>query len=406
MSTENERAVMDESTLTEHDRSAEIVQLSVEGEEFEPTLDEDPEPSTTGESVTAVAEEPFVDVLPKHTPGRRQKGDGSGLSGVARAAIFVLSLDEQAASRMLRCLTDEEMSRVTAEIANLGVIDKETVLDVVTEFSELEHASGIAHEGGFDSAARILRQSFSDTKSADLLRLLAKRDQQQRFSFASSVDVDSLAASLQEERNQTVALVLAHLNSGTAAAVLRRLNPERTKDVLHRIARLDGANSDAIVLVEETLRKHLETARFSAMTGGGGAEAVAKIMRATDDHGAIEFLDELRTKQPSLADKVSRHFFAFEDLARLDDSHLRTGLKKVDLRDLALALRNTGRDVRKKISRNLSRRAAESLRSATRELGPVRLSEVEASRARVLEELLGLDQDGSLSILAEGRGTE
>ncbi len=314
------------------------------------------------------------------------------MNGLTKAAVFILSLDEEAASRVLRCLSDEELSLVTAEIARIGVIDKETVAAVMGQFLEIREASGIASEGGLDPASRLLQNSLPEDRASQLTELLAVSHDRGRFAFLSDVDAPSLVACLEEERHQTIAAVLAQMNPARAADVLERLPADQRKQVIRRIASLDGASEECILLIEQVLRKHFEGACFSSVEGGGGVKAVAQILRAAEEQGGSSLFDDLREERPELAEKVSRYLFDFKDLARFDDGFLAQALKTVHTRELALALKNTDNKLLSKVMRNLSRRSAERLRASRASLGPVRLSEVAAARRFVLERIISLDE--------------
>ncbi len=335
----------------------------------------------------------------RHAESRRRVVSGE-MSGPTKAAVFILSLKEEAASSVLRCLSDEELSLVAAEIAQIGVVDKETVAAVMGQFLEIREASEIAYEGGVDPASRLLERSLPTERAAQLTELLMSRAGGKRFAFLSEVDAASLVACLAEERPQTIAVVLAQMNPARAADVLERFPSEQRKDVIRRIASLDGTSEECVRLIEQVLRKHFDGARFSSLGDRGGVKAAAEILRAAEEQGVSSFFDDLREEKPDLAEEVSKHLFDFNDLARFDDRLLARALERVDPRDLALALKNSGPKLAGKVAKNLSRKSADRLRESGERLGPVRLSESEAARSLVLERILSLD-DGVWPLSSE-----
>ena len=325
-------------------------------------------------------------------PVDRMRSASVDMPGLTKAAVFILSLNEDAASSVLRSLSDEELSLVAGEIAQSGVVDKETVGTVMGQFLEIREATEIAYEGGVDPASRLLQSSLPADRAGHLTELLAARTGGKRFAFLSEVDAASLVACLEEERPQTIAVVLTQMSSARAADVLERLPADQRKDVIRRIASLDGASEECVQLIEQVLRKHFEGARFSSLGDRGGVKAAAEILRAAEEQGVSSFFDDLRDEKPDLAEKVSKYLFNFNDLARFDDRFLTRALKRVDMRDLALALKSSEPKLVGKVSRNLSRRLADQLRKSGERLGPVRLSEVETARSLVLERILSLDE--------------
>jgi flagellar motor switch protein FliG len=320
-------------------------------------------------------------------PSRASAGGGSGLR---KAAVFILSLDEEDASLVLRDLGDEELSRIAAEIAELGLVEKDTVTAVIREFAELERLHALVREGGLDQAVRIVERSFPKEKAPRILQLLAAQRQSLPFTFLERVEIETLMAILEDEHPQTLAVILAHLSPAKAAEVLGRLAPDLRGDVLERIAALDGANTEALELVEVVLRKCLDHVRYESLGEAGGIRAVAQILRAAA-RGGNSFLDDIRQEQPELADEIGKHLFVFEDVARLDDRSLQSVLRGIDTRLLALALWEAPDDLKLKVLNNLSRRVAEELRMEMEHLGPVRRAEVASAQDAIIQAVFALE---------------
>ncbi len=361
-------------------------------------VDEGAPPShllSSADSRTSPADESTVGAFaPRHPDPRHPDPRRTQLKGISKAAIFVLALDEEAASRLLRCLSDEEMSRVTAEIASLGVVDRDAVMEVIEEFHDIERAQGVVQEGGWELASKLIRSSIAPQKADHLLRLLAAHHGRKHFSISKHVNGESLLSCLQDEREQTVAIVLAHVGPALASDVLARLTPQRRHGVLRRLATLDGASQEALRAVERVLKTQLSGARFASLSGQTGAQAVAQILRASNRDEAAESFDHMKQVAPEIAEEVGKHLLVFEQLIQLEDRYLQKALKRVDPNDLAMALKSTGREVFKKVTRNLSRRHGERLREKIQALGPTRLLEVEAARRRVLEGIFELHEGG------------
>ncbi len=325
-----------------------------------------------------------------------------GLAGIKKAAVFILSLDEDVASLLLRCLSDVELERITTEIAGLGVVDKDTVSQVIREFRELEQIQSMVREGGLEHAIRLVERSFPRDKATRIVQLLASHRQHLPFSFLEGIEAETLFACLGEEHPQTLAVILAHMSPAKAAELLEKLPAPARRDVLERIAGLEGTNTEALRSLELSLRKHLDAARFESLGEAGGVKAAAEILRAAGG-GGTSFLDDLREGQPELAEEISRHLFVFEDLVALDDRALQAVLKEIDTRRLALALKNAAEDVKAKVFNNLSRRAVEMVREEMDLRSPVRFVEVEAARRAILETVLRLEAAGQVYISGRGR---
>ena len=375
--------------------------LEPEAEADVPPLDSEDADSPRGKSSSHPAPGSQSAALPR-APREGAADASASFSGAKKAAVFVLSLDEEVASTLLRSLSDEELGHITAEIAHLGVVEKETVSSVIREFHDLEELHSMAREGGLDHAIRLVEKSFPREKAKQIIQALASHRDKFPFSFLEGVETETLMACLEGEHPQTLAVVLAHTSPSKAAEILRRIHPDLRRDVLERIAQLEGANAEALDQVESSLRKHLDAARFESLGEAGGVKAVAEILRAAGGGGTL-FLDDIRQERPELAEEIGKHLFVFDDLIRLDDRAIQGVLKEIDTRRLALALKNSSDEIKGKVFNNLSRRAAEMLREEMEFLGPVRFAEVEAARRAILETVLRLEAAGQLYISGRGR---
>ena len=356
-----------------------------------------------------------MDVLEDPEDGHRdprvgEDGEASGSSadvgtatGARRAAIFVLSLEETVATQLLRCLSDDELGCIAAEIAELGVVDTDSVASVMAEFHELERLHGLVREGGLEQAARLVEQSFPQERARRVVRTLEATHQRLSFAFLAGVDTDVLLNALEEEHPQTVCVVLSHMVPQQAAELLECMEPERRQDLVERVASLDGVSAEAVRRIEHTLREQLEAARMDEARDAGGVKAVADILRASGGGGA-SLLDGLRRKRPELADEVDKHLFVFADIGRLEDRALQIALAQVDNDCLALALKNAAPEISERILESLSRRTSEAVEDEMNAMGPVRLCEVEAARETVVQAVLRLEAAGELFI--PGRGPE
>jgi len=326
-----------------------------------------------------------------------------GEGGARRAAIFILSLEESVASSLLRRLSDEELSRIAAEIADLGVVDRDSVGEVIHEFDELETLHNMVREGGLDQAVRLVERSFPAERARRIVQTLEASRQKLPFAFLASVDTEILTASLEDEQPQTLAVILAHMIPEQAAELLERLPVDVRREVLERIASIEGTNAEAVRRLEASLDKQLEGVHLDDGVGeAGGVQAVANILRASSS-GGVSFLDDLREERPELAEEVHKHLFVFDDLARLDRGALQTALSDLDVECVALALKNSSETLREKILDNLPRRKADALLQELEELGPVRISEVESARDEVVMTILRLEEEGELFVSGRGR---
>ncbi len=305
------------------------------------------------------------------------------LSGAQKAAVFILALEEEDASLVLRNLSDEELARVTNEIAALGMVEKETVASVLEEFLQLEQLHGLVREGGMDQAIRLVETCFPRDRARRILQSLMSQRQRYPLLCLDRVDTEAIAAFLEDEPPPIIATVLANMNPMKAGEVLDRLSPQLRREVVERIAGLEPANAEALEQVELALERYLRAAPSEPSGAPGGAKAVARILRASRSSGS-SLLSELREERPELAEEIGKHLADFEGLARLDDRTVQLILRDVDVRVLAVALKGAGESLRQKFARNLSRRAADQLAEEMAACPRASPAEIEEARRIVL----------------------
>ena len=188
-----------------------------------------------------------------------------------------------------------------------------------------------------------------------------------------------------------------------AAELLEKMEEPQRKDLIRRIASLQGTHEEVIEQLEKSLREHLDTATLTLPTGQrGGAEVAAGILRAVG-RGGRNLLSDLRSDQPDLVGEIFKQLFEFEDIVRLDDRAVQLVLKEIDQKRLILALKNASAPLKEKIFRNVSTKVSEMILEEMELPGPVRISDVEAARQAIVETVLDLEESGSIYI--EGRGT-
>lgn len=356
-------------------------------------------PSATS-SASGGGKHPSPGTAPRQSGGSSRAREAR--EGARKAAVFILSLDEDDASTILKSLSDEEVRTIAGEIEDLGVVEEKTVASVMQEFSELEQLHALVREGGAQKARQLMERSFSSERAQRIIHVLDAQRQNLPFVFLEEVETDALMAFLEDEHPQTLAVILAHVSPGKSAEILERIGPENRRDVLERIATLEGVNSEALARIERSLQKYLETVRYESLGEAGGIEAVAKILRATAGGGSV-FLDDIRQEQPELAEEIDKRLFVFEDLVRLDDRAIQGLLKEFDSRYLALALKKASEAVKLKILNNLNRRAAEGLQEEMEMLGPVRYVDVQSAQQAIVQAILRMEQSGQLFISGRGR---
>jgi flagellar motor switch protein FliG len=326
------------------------------------------------------------------------------LPGLRKAALLFAQLSTEEAAKLLPELRPREVERLTGELVKLRPVDVSLVDDVLREFHGLMRAGQAYGSGGEEFARDILVAAMGPDKADDLFARLNVVYAEVPFASLRNADVRQLVTFLKDEHPQVVALVLAHLPAGQAAEVLAAFPAELQAEVAHRIATMDRTAPEMVRLVEDELQRRMGSLlAHTEMSVVGGIETLVEIINRSPRPTERSILDWLAKTDPELADQVRSQMFVFEDIVTIDDRSLQEVLREVEATDLATALKGVRNEVRDKVLRNLSERAAEALAEEIDLLGPVRTRAVEEAQARVVATIRGLEEQGQLTI---GRGDE
>ena len=326
------------------------------------------------------------------------------LTGLRKAAIFLVQLGQDNAARVMALLPDQMVEELTGEIVRLrdvSLLDAEAVL-VEAHTTLASQANGA--RGGLSMARQLLAQSVDAERADEIMERLGATLAEMPFEGIRRADARQLLSFLGDEHPQTIALVLAHLAPQQAVIVLSGLNQSLQADVAYRIASMEPASPDVIRLVEKELERRMTTVIGpQEMSTVGGVTPLVAIINRADRSTERMILEGLETVNSELAEIVRAQMFIFEDILTLDDKAIQLVLRNIESGELALALKGVTPAVKDKITKNLSARAAENLVEEIELLGAVRLKQVEEAQAKVVQEIRALEQSGQIVIQ---RGTD
>jgi len=319
------------------------------------------------------------------------------LSGPQKAAILLLQVGKERAAKVLRSMRETDVADLMAEIARLRDVDLAVVDDVMAEFGALAGSKIAITSGGLELARSLLEEAIGEDRAGELVERISAGLVDMPFEFIRKADPRQVLSFLQDEHPQTITLVLAHMPSDHAAMVLSGLSEDLQRDVSHRLAVMDRTSPDVIEQVERVLERKLSSVlQPTEMASVGGVQSLVDIINRSDRATERLILEGLERTDPDLADEVRQRMFVFEDITTLDDKAIQLILRQVDSKDLAVALKGVKSEVRNKIMRNLSERAAQNLGEEIDLLGAVRLKTVEESQGGIVRVIRALEESGQL----------
>ncbi|MFA0753991.1 MAG: hypothetical protein IMHGJWDQ_001774 [Candidatus Fervidibacter sp.] len=331
------------------------------------------------------------------------------LTGRRKAALLLSLLPPDEAALVLRHLDEPEVEQLLSEMARLGIPSDETIGQVLQEGLEHLEKETFLITGGVSKVRSLLIQAFGAQQGAALWSRLeallkepsAERQDVELLTKLSALPPGHLVELVRNENPQAIALLLGLLPPSSGAAILNELSPELRGEVALRLLITEPPPEEVL----ETLRCSLQdaiaiasgrTARFN------GLQVLVQILSNLPREVMQEILGNLEQKSPELAERVQQTMFTFEDLVKLDDRSLQRVLREVDMRELAIALKGASDELKDKIFRNMSQRAAQILREEMEYTGPVRLRDVTAAQRHIVDIVRKLEEAGEITVPKSG----
>lgn len=317
----------------------------------------------------------------------------------------MVALGSDLSSKVLKQLSNEEIEKITYEIANMGKIDQSTQQKVIEDFLQLHEAREYLMHGGIKYAREVLEKSLGPQKANEIIKKLMANTKSRPFSMIRKTDPKHLVNFIQNEHPQTIALILSYIEPEQAAVVLNSLPEEKRSDIAKRIAMMDRTPPEVIREIESVLEKKLSSIAQQDFAEAGGINTLVEILNRVDRSTEKVILEDLEAEDVELAEEVRKRLFVFEDIITLDDASIRRLLQEIDMKDLPLALKGASDEVTARIFKNLSKRAGEMLREDIEFLGPVRLRDVEEAQQRIVNIIRQLEEAGEIIISRGGEDT-
>jgi flagellar motor switch protein FliG len=324
------------------------------------------------------------------------------LSSTQKAAIALVAFGTEVAALVLKTLSEEDLEKLTVEIANLREVPPEVEERIISECHEIFMARQYISKGGIDFAKEILEKAVGSRRALDILNRLESSLRTSGFNLLKNIDPRQLVNFIQNEHPQTISLILTQLTPHQAAAVLSELPPELQSEVALRVAGMEKISPDVLKEIESTLESHFQNTAGRDLSVSGGAKTIAEILNLIESAAEKNILQAIEAENADLAAEIKNMMFVFDDLILLDDRSVQRLLKEVETKDLAISLKAASEEVKNKIFANVSERVAVLIKEEMEFMGPMRLSDVEAAQQRIVESIRRLEEEGQIVIAGRG----
>jgi flagellar motor switch protein FliG len=322
--------------------------------------------------------------------------------GAVRAAIFMLALGEDEAAEVMKHLGPREVQKIGAVMAKLTSVEHEQVAEALNQFkAATEDKSSFGQDSDEYIRSVLVKALGEDIANGLLNRILQSKDAT-GIEGLKWMDAQTVADLIRNEHSQIIATILVHLDPAHASDILSYFTERLRLDVMLRISTLDGVKPAALKELNDVLTKLLSGNENLNKKQIGGVRAAAEIMNFMKGDFEAAVMEGIREYDVDMAQEIMDEMFVFDDIVGIDDVGIQTLLREVQSESLIVALKGSTEEMRDKIFKNMSSRAAEMLKEDLESKGPVKLSEVEAQQKAILQTVRKLADAGQIMLSSKG----
>ena len=329
----------------------------------------------------------------------------AALTGRQKAAILVRLLVRDGAEINLAALPEDMQADLTEQMAEMRLVDRDTMNAVVAEFVETLEQVGLSFPEGIEGALQALSGRLSPGAAGKLRQIARARGQSDPWDRIAAAETEALIDLLAPESVEVAAVVLSKLPVGRAADLLGRMPGERARRVAFAVARTEGIAPDAVARIGNALAVELDRKPPPAFVARPAARvgAILNSANPTLRDGVLESLD---AEDPRFAEGVRKAIFTFAHIPdRINPTDVPRLLRAVDqatvVTAIAFALPQADSPLAPAaefLLANMSQRMAATLRDEVEGRGRVRAKDGEAATAAIVSQIRTLVDSGELAL--------
>jgi len=325
------------------------------------------------------------------------------LSGQEKAAILLSALGPTVTKLIFKHMKDNDVKRMINSMSSISKSPIWMVKRVLEEFySSINEDNDLLFSE--NKGRDFILGTLGEDRAKQLLGQIVEVGTNNTLESLELVDTRTLANFLINEHPQTIALICAHLPVEKKVDVLRKLPDGLQAEVVLRVANLDFVSPELIAQLDDVLKTELSTLGSIDTQQLGGVEPIADMLNLMDKNSEKNIMARVEEKDPELAEEIRKLMFVFEDVVFVDDRGIQELLKIVDNQKLVIALKTAPDDVKAKLFKNMSNRAATLLKEDLDAVGPTKISDVEKAQQDIVQQLKDLESKGKALISRGGEG--
>lgn len=327
-----------------------------------------------------------------------QQAQFDEMSMAEKIAILLLQMGEEITATLFSNMNIESITEVSKYIASDKTVDKGVATSILEEFHAIFQSGQYLTAGGMEYARELLYRTLGPEEAKRVLEKLSKSMQEsQNFSYLSKIKPNQLSDFIVNEHPQTIALILAHMDSTEAADTISFFPDDLRSEVSMRMAKLGDISPSVIKRVSAVLESKLESLA-SYKVEVGGPRAVADIFNRLGAKSSKATLSQIEQQDEELAIQIKEMMFTFEDIATLDKTAITEILKSIDKKDLMLGLKSSPEELKEKFMSAMSERAQEAFIEEMQFMGAVKMKDVEGAQRKIVESVNALAESGAIQM--------
>lgn len=332
-----------------------------------------------------------------------QKDNYANLSGVEKAAIVLMSLNETNASKLFNLLHEDEIKEISQTMSMLGTVSPEVVERLFFDFSN-SLSETLNFVGNLDNTERLLAAVLGKDKVNNIMEDIRGPAGRNTWDKLGNVSEEVLATYLRTEYPQTAALIITKLKPAHGAKVIANLPEDFASEVILRMLEMDNVKKEVLDGIEKALRaEFISTVAKTHKLDND--EIMAEIFNNFDRSTEAKYMEMLEKRSPDSADKIKNLMFTFDDLKKTDQAGIQSLLRVVDKAKLPIALKGASEEIRDMFTKNMSARASKIMLEEMEAMGPVRMRDVDEAQSIIIAQAKELISRGEM-VLAQSEDEE
>jgi flagellar motor switch protein FliG len=324
------------------------------------------------------------------------------MTGAEKAAILLLYVGTDATTKVFAHLDDMDIKKISQSMAGLGHVPMSAIQDVVDEYNQITSPDAGFFSQGDEFVRKILEKALGPQKAELLIQEMHSSNMGDIEDILGNMDPKTIANFLSQEHPQTIAVIVAKLRPKQTSEIVSHLPLDLQADVIIRIADVDQVSPEILNEIDEVIRRELTASGMVQRFKVGGVEKVVEMFNHLERSKEKHILDKLDVMNPPLAEVIRKHLFTFEDIFKLDDRSIQAIMREISNDTLTLAMKASTEEVKDKVFRNISSRAADMIKEDIEVMGPVRLSDVEKAQSEIIKIVRKMEEDGKVVIAGRG----